>query len=107
MFFAGNFSHGKKYEKTNWMCLCGPEREVEGHIIRGQCEEYGDLRAQFGKLEDNLVMYFQAVLDRRDSLEEEDRRQQSSTAAVGVRFAPGNRDGMSRPRGDTLHGYQL
>ena len=73
--------------------------EVEGHIIRGQCEVYGDLRSQFGNLEDdnNLVMYFQAVLDRRDNLEEEDRRQQSSTAAVGARSIPGNRDGTSQP----------
>jgi hypothetical protein len=72
--FAGNYSHSKKYAKTNWMCRCGSEREEEGHIIRGHCEVYGDLRSQFGDLKEdnNLVQYFQAVLDRRDSLEEED-----------------------------------
>ena len=103
---AGNYSHSKKHEKTNWMCRCGSEREVEGHIIRGQCEVYGDLRSQFGDLQEdnNLVQYFQAVLDRRDSLEEEDRRQQSSTAAVGASSVPGNGDGTSQPRDDTLHG---
>ena len=82
------------------------EREEEGHIISGQCEVYSDLRSQFGDLKEdkNLVMYFQAVLDRRDNLEEEDRRQQSSTAAVGARSVSGNGDGTSQPRDDTLYG---
>ena len=43
------------------------------------------------------MQYFQAVLDRRDSLEEEDRRQQSSTAAVGARPVSGDRDRTSQP----------
>ena len=82
------------------------EREEEGHIISGQCEVYSDLRAQFGDLKEdkNLVMYFQAVLDRRDTLDEEDRRQQSSTAAVGAKPVPGNRDRTSQPRSDILYG---
>ena len=98
-FFAGNYSHNNKYAKTNWMCRCGSDREEEGHIISGQCEVYGDLRSQFGDLKEdkNLVLYFQAVLDRRDNLEEEDRRQQSSTAAVGARTVSGDRDRTSQP----------
>ena len=61
--------------------------------MSGQCEVYGDLKSQFGDLQEdkNLVNYFQAVLDRRDSLEEEDRRQQSSTAAVGASLISGDR----------------
>ena len=51
----------------------------------------------------NLVQYFQAVLDRRYSLEEEDRRQQSSTAAVGARPVPGNGDRTSQQRSDILY----
>ena len=84
--FAGNYSHSKKFSKTDWMCRCKKEVEKEGHIVSGQCEVYGDLKSQFGDLKEdkNLVNYFQAVLDRRDSLEEEDRRQQSSTAVVGA-----------------------
>ena len=68
------------------MCQCLKTVEEEGHIVSGQCEVYGDLRSQFGDLQEdkNLVQYFQAVLDRRDILEEVDRRQQSSTAAVGA-----------------------
>ena len=70
------------------MCQCLKTVEEEGHIVSGQCEVYGDLRSQFGDLQEdkNLVQYFQAVLDRRDILEEEDRRQHSSTAAVGAIF---------------------
>ena len=55
--------------------------------MSGKCEVYEGLRTQFGDLgEDaNLVKYFQAVLDMRDSLEDEDRTQQSLTAAVVAR----------------------
>ena len=85
------------------MCRCGSEKEEEGHIIRGHCEVYGDLRSQFGDLQEdnNLVQYFQAVLDRRDSLEEEDRRQQSSTAAGGASPISGDREGTSHPGSNT------
>ena len=64
---------------------------------------YGDLRSQFGDLQEdkNLVQYFQAVLDRRDRLEEEDRRQQSSTAAVGASPISGDGEGTSHPGGNT------
>ena len=85
------------------MCLCGSDREEESHIVSGKCEVYSDLRLQFGDLKEdkNLVNYFQAVLDRRDNLEEEDRRQQSSTAAVGARTIPGDRHRTSHPGGNT------
>ena len=77
--FAGNFSHNKRFAKTDWLCRCKASIEDEGHIVSGLCPVYGDLRTQFGDLgEDrNLVEYFTAVLDRRDKLEEDDRRQQS------------------------------
>ena len=67
--------------------------------MTGQCDVYGDLRSQFGDLKEdrNLVKYFQAVLDRRDSLEEEDRRQQSSTVAVGASPVSGDRERTSHP----------
>ena len=60
---------------------------------------YGDLRSQFGDLQEdkNLVQYFQAVLDRRDILEEEDRRQHSSTAAVGASLISGYRERTNHP----------
>ena len=46
-YFAANYSHSKKYFKTNWMCRCGSDREEESHIVSGNCEVYGDLRLQF------------------------------------------------------------
>ena len=62
---------------------------------------YEDLRTQFGDLgeDQNLVKYFQAVLDRRDSLEDEDRTRQSVTAAVVARPVSVCGDGTSRPIG--------
>ena len=71
--------------------------------MSGQCEVYGDLKSQFGDMKEdkNLVNYFQAVLDRRESLEEEDRRQQSSTAAVGASPISGDRDRTSHPGSKT------
>ena len=77
--FAGNFSHDRRFAKTDWLCRCKISIEDEGHIVSGQCPVYGGLRTQFGDLgEDrNLVAYFTAVLDMREELEEEDRTQQS------------------------------
>ena len=77
--FAGNFSHDRRFSKTDWLCRCKTSIEDEGHIVSGQCPVYGGLRTQFGDLgEDrNLVAYFTAVLDRREELEEEDRTRQS------------------------------
>ena len=67
-----------------------------GTLLKSQC---GDLTE-----DKNQVQYFQAVLGRRDILEEEDRRQeeedrrqQSSTAAVGARTVSGDRDRTSQP----------
>ena len=101
--FARNYSQSKKFSKTYWMCQCLQTVEKEGHIVSGQYEVYGDLRFQFGDLQEdkNLVQYFQAVLDRRDILEEEDRRQQSSTAAVGASLISGDRNRMSHPGSKT------
>ena len=67
---------------------------------------YEDLRTQFGDLgeDQNLVKYFQAVLDRRDSLEDEDRTRQSVTAAVVARPVSVQGDRTSRPRDRILLG---
>ena len=68
------------------MCQYLRTVEEKDPIVSGQFEVYGNHRSQFGDLQDdkNLVQYFQAVLDRRDILKEEDRRQHSSTAVVGA-----------------------
>ena len=76
--FAGNFSHDKKYAKSDWLCRCQEAIEEEVHISSGKCKVYGDLSSKFGDLQEdkNLVEFFTAVLDRRDRLEDEDRKQQ-------------------------------
>ena len=77
--FAGNFSHDRKYAKSDWLCRCQEAIENESHITSGSCKVYGDLSSQFGDLHEdkNLVEFFNAVLDRRDSLEDKDKKQQS------------------------------
>ena len=81
---AGNYSHNRKFASTDWLCRCKGAKEEEGHIVTGDCPVYGDLRSQFGDLgeDQNLADFFKAVLDRRDSLEEEDRTWQPPTATV-------------------------
>ena len=85
------------------MCQCLRTVEKEGHIVSGQCEVYGNLRSQLGDLQEdkNLVQYFQAVLNRRDILQEEDRRQHFSTAALGDSLVSGDRERTSHPGSKT------
>ena len=70
--FAGNYTHNKKYAKTDWLCRCQQSSESESHLMSGNCQVYGDLKENFGDLneDDNLVNFFLAVLDRRDHLED-------------------------------------
>jgi hypothetical protein len=75
--FAGNFTHDKKFSKTNWLCRCGM-KEIESHLTSGSCPIYGDIWQGRGDLrkDENLVKFFSAVLERRsllDRLEEEER----------------------------------
>ena len=41
--FAGNYSQGIRYTKSDWLCLCKESREKESHLLLGECIEYGDL----------------------------------------------------------------
>ena len=31
--FAGNFTHDKKFQGTNWLCACGESWEEEAHLL--------------------------------------------------------------------------
>ena len=53
--FAGNYSHNRKFAKSDWLCRCKSDRVEEGHIIRGQCSVYEDLRPQFGDLSEDVL----------------------------------------------------
>ena len=75
--FAGNFSHDKRFAKSNWLCRCGM-KETESHISSGTCQIYGDIWQARGDLrnDEDLVKFFSAVLERRsllERLEEEER----------------------------------
>ena len=72
--FAGNYSHDRRFARTNWLCKCGSARELEDHLRSGQCEVYGDIRNKYDNLEEDmtLVRFFREVLERREELEEEE-----------------------------------
>ena len=73
--FAGNYSRNKKYEKTNWQCKCKQAKEDESHLIEGNCEIYKDIRGSYEDLDsdENLLAFFNEVLERRGKMEEEER----------------------------------
>ena len=58
------------------------------------------MTSQFGDLKEdgNLVEFFNAVLDRRETLEDEDRRQQPITAVVDAKSSPRDGNRLRRPR---------
>ena len=70
--FAGNFSHDKRFSRTDWLCKCLKAQENEKHLISGECEIYGEIRDEFQNLDDieNLTKFFDAVLKKRDELDE-------------------------------------
>ena len=70
-FFAGNYSHDKRFQKSDWLCKCEESREDEAHLLSGQCTVYGDLTLKYSDLtsDDNLVGLFTEILARRDELD--------------------------------------
>lgn len=72
--FAGNYSNDNRFAKTSWLCRCLESRENEPHLISGKCKVFGDLNERYGDLtnDENLVMFFQEVLARRDLLDDEE-----------------------------------
>ena len=74
--FAGNFSHDKRFARSQWLCRCREAREEEQHLLSGSCPVYGDIRATYGDLREDkdLVAFFGEVLERREELEEEEER---------------------------------
>ena len=72
--FGGNFSHDKRFQKTNWLCACGEAREEVAHLVGGECPVYGDIREEFPDTlgDDILTDFFTLVLERRKEREEEE-----------------------------------
>ena len=79
--FAGNFSHNNKYRQNNWMCKCGLSREKELHITSNQCPIYSDIRQKYSDFsrDEDLVSYFDEVLERRDLIDSMERDERDYT----------------------------
>ena len=76
--FAGNYSHDKRFSKTQWMCRCESSIESEAHLIEGRCPVYGNIREKYEDLEKNdedLIRLFNEILAMREALEEEERKE--------------------------------
>ena len=71
LFFAGNYSHNRRFKKSDWLCKCEMSREDEAHLMSGQCTMYGDLTKKYSDLtnDDNLVSLFTEILARREELD--------------------------------------
>ena len=72
--FAGNFSKDFRFARTNWLCRCFEAIEDENHLLSGNCDIYGNIRAKYENLDDdeNLVKFFNEILKKRDELEDKD-----------------------------------
>ena len=84
--FAENYKNDNRFKKTNWLCRCGLEVESENHLTTEKCPVYEDLRQNYMNLdEDNQrTNFFNAVLERRGTLLEEDKRTQDTLVAGDI-----------------------
>ena len=78
--FADNYKNDKRFSGEGGLCRCRRDRESEPHLLSGQCEVFGEIRANYGDLKDDesLVRFFKEVLDKRDSIDE-DKKQRKGT----------------------------
>jgi hypothetical protein len=84
--FAGNYTHDKRFARTDWMCRCETSKENEPHLRSGECPIYNDLIEKYTNLDDDkeLLNYFQEVIKRRDMIDdinEEEKREEEERAA--------------------------
>ena len=82
--FAGNYSHDKRFSRTEWLCRCGRAKEEEQHLLSGNCEVYVEIRAAYPNFNDDeqLVNFFNEVLAMRDKLEEEDKTRATMSSSM-------------------------
>jgi hypothetical protein len=78
MPFAGNYSHDRRFAKTEWMCRCQETKEDERHLTSGECPVYNDILEKYENLKEDgdLVKYFMEVLERRDLIDEMDKEEE-------------------------------
>ena len=82
--FAGNFGRDRKFSHSEWLCKCKEEKELESHLLAGKCKIYGEIREKYGDLEDDddLVEFFNEVLERREELEESQELEVETTRGL-------------------------
>ena len=70
--FAGKHSNDNQFTKTNWLCRCLESKKNEPHLTSRKV--FGHLKERFGDLseDENLVLFFQEVLARRDEMDKDD-----------------------------------
>ena len=69
--FAGNYSHDRKFCRTDYLCRCHNSKETKHHLITEDCPTYQDIKDRYKNLEsdEELISFFQEVLERRDKLD--------------------------------------
>ena len=50
---AGKYSKDKSFARLNWMCKCLEYREVDNHLMSGECKVYGDLTLKYSDRADD------------------------------------------------------
>ena len=73
--FAGNYSRDRRFARTEWLCRCRKAKEDESHLISGNCEVYGEIRAKYDSLNDDmdLVKFFNEILANREEIDEKEK----------------------------------
>ena len=73
--FAGNYTKDRRFARMDWLCRCQKSKEEESHLISGNCEIYGEIRAKYDHLNDDLdlVNFFNEVLAKREEIEEKEK----------------------------------
>ena len=73
--FAGNYTKDRRFARTEWLCHCKKSKEEELHLISGNCEVYGEIRAKYDNLNNDmdLVNFFNEVLAKREEIEEKEK----------------------------------
>ena len=74
--FADNYKNDRRFAGVGGLCKCKRDRESEPHLLSGQCEVFGEIRASYGDLKDDesLAKFFKEVLNKRDKIDEEAKK---------------------------------
>ena len=71
--FAGNYSHDRRFARSQWLCKCEVSVESESHLLEGSCPVYGEINLRYTDLndEEQLINFFNEVLAKREMIEDQ------------------------------------